>query len=145
MKWLRSTGGQILGWVLVAAGIALLALPGPGLFVLVGGIALLAPHYDWAKRMLGPLRKRAVSGAKKSVATPWRLAASVAGVLWLIGLGVLWLRSPRFPPVTIAGLIVGPELPGGAGVGVGLVTSGAIAALLLAYSVKRWYPRSRGS
>jgi hypothetical protein len=145
-SWFRRTSSEVLGWLFVAAGIALVPLPGPGMIVLVAGIALLAPHYEWARRILDPLRERAVEGAKKGVSTPWRVLASVAGVLWLTGFGVLWLASPTFPPFTVAGVIVGPRLPGGHAVGVGLVTSGAVGALLLAYSVKRWYPGfGRGS
>jgi hypothetical protein len=139
-RWFRRTGGEVLGWVLVAGGLALIPLPGPGMIVLVAGVALLAPHYEWAQRILDPLRKRAVEGAKQSVSTPLRVLGSLAGVLWLLGLGVLWLLSPTFPPFTIAGWMVGPKLPGGHAAGIGLVTSGAVAALLLAYSVKRWYP-----
>ena len=139
-SWFRRTGSEVLGWLLVAAGIALVPLPGPGMIVLVTGVALLAPHYEWARRILDPLHERAVKGAKRSVATPLRVLTSAAGVLWLVGLGVLWLSSPTFPPFTVAGWMVGPRLPGGHAVGIGLVTSGAAAALLLAYSVKRWYP-----
>jgi hypothetical protein len=139
-RWFKRTGSEVLGWILVAGGVALVPLPGPGLIVLVAGIALLAPHYEWAQRILHPLRERAVEGGKMSVSSLPRLLGSIAGVLWLIGLGVLWLSSPTFPPFTILGWTVGPKLPGGNAVGFGLVTSGVIAALLLAYSVKRWYP-----
>ena len=44
-RWVRRTGGEILGWTLVVVGLALLVLPGPGMLALVAGIALLAPHY----------------------------------------------------------------------------------------------------
>lgn len=40
-----------LGGALVAIGIALLFLPGPGILVLVAGVALLAREYLWARRL----------------------------------------------------------------------------------------------
>ena len=43
-RWFKRTGGEILGWVLIVVGIALLVLPGPGMLALVAGIALLAQH-----------------------------------------------------------------------------------------------------
>lgn len=141
-RWFKRTGGEILGWALVAGGIVLVPLPGPGMVVLVAGVALLAPHYAWARRILDPLRERAVRGARKGVSTLPRIAGSIAGVLWLIGLGLAWLFSPTLPPFTVVGWTVGPQLPGGHAAGIGLVTSGVVGALALAYSVKRWYPGS---
>lgn len=48
-----------LGGVLVAAGIALLFLPGPGILVLLAGVALLAREYLWARRLRDRLNARA--------------------------------------------------------------------------------------
>lgn len=48
-----------LGAVLVAAGIALLFLPGPGILVLLAGVALLAREYLWARRLRDRLSARA--------------------------------------------------------------------------------------
>ncbi|MFL6089735.1 MAG: PGPGW domain-containing protein [Aeromicrobium sp.] len=139
-RWLHRTAGEILGWALVVGGIALLVLPGPGLIVLVAGVAMLAPHYEWARRILDPLRKRAVKGAKQGVSTIPRILATAAGSLWLVGLGVVWLISPDIPEFSVLGWHVGPKLPGGLAAAIGLLTSGVIAGAVLAYSVGRWYP-----
>lgn len=40
-----------LGGALVAIGIGLLFLPGPGVLVLVAGLAVLAREYLWARRL----------------------------------------------------------------------------------------------
>jgi len=144
-SWFRRTGSEVLGWVLVAVGLALLVLPGPGLLALVAGIALLAPHYHWARRILDPLHDHAVEAAQKSVETRARVLVSLAGVLWLVLLGVVWLLSPPIPEFSVWGLEIGPRLPGGGATGIGLIASGGAGGALLAYSVKRWYPGSASS
>jgi hypothetical protein len=54
----------VLGGVLVAAGIVMLVTPGPGILTIAAGVALLARHHDWARR----LRDRAVARLRR--ATP---------------------------------------------------------------------------
>ena len=144
-SWFRRTGSEVLGWVLVFVGLALLVLPGPGLLALVAGIALLAPHYEWARRILDPLHDHAVEAAQKGVATRSRVLMNLAGVLWLVLLGAAWLLAPPIPEFSLWGWDIGPRLPGGTAAGIGLIASGAAGGALLAYSVKRWYPGSEAS
>jgi hypothetical protein len=144
-SWFRRTGSEVLGWALVFVGLALLVLPGPGLLALVAGVALLAPHYAWARRILDPLHDRAVEAAKEGVSTRGRVLLGVAGVVWLLGLGAVWLLAPPIPVLSVWGWHVGPRLPGGSAAGIGLIASGVAGGALLAYSVKRWYPGSEAS
>ncbi|HVV19807.1 MAG TPA: PGPGW domain-containing protein [Pseudonocardiaceae bacterium] len=51
-------GRVVGGWTLLAVGAALLVLPGPGLLVIAGGLALLATEYDWAASLLTKTRER---------------------------------------------------------------------------------------
>ena len=44
-------GTAFLGAAVIVIGIILLPLPGPGLLIIVGGIAILARHFVWAKRL----------------------------------------------------------------------------------------------
>jgi hypothetical protein len=44
--------------------VAMLVLPGPGLAVILLGLAVLATEYDWAARLLAGLRQRASRMAK---------------------------------------------------------------------------------
>lgn len=44
---------SVVGGVLVAAGLVMLLTPGPGLLVLIVGLAVLAREYAWAGRMQG--------------------------------------------------------------------------------------------
>jgi thiol:disulfide interchange protein len=46
------TAKSITGFVLLGAGIAMLALPGPGLFTIAAGLAMLARDFAWARRLL---------------------------------------------------------------------------------------------
>jgi uncharacterized protein (TIGR02611 family) len=42
----------IVGFTVLAAGLAMLVLPGPGLLVIVIGLTILALEFAWAERML---------------------------------------------------------------------------------------------
>jgi uncharacterized protein (TIGR02611 family) len=44
------------GGVLLIAGIAMLALPGPGWLTIAAGLAILATEFAWAKRLLDQLK-----------------------------------------------------------------------------------------
>ena len=137
--WFRRTGSEILGWTLVVIGIPMMPLPGPGTIVLVAGVALLAPHYTWARKILDPLRKRAVEAARYGVATLPRITVSALGGLWLFLAGVVWWTSPTIPEFEVLGVGFGPQLPAsGWGTGLGLMASGVAAWSLLVYSVRRW-------
>ncbi|MFQ5521999.1 MAG: PGPGW domain-containing protein [Acidimicrobiia bacterium] len=48
---MQRTGRVITGFALVAAGVAMLALPGPGLVTIAAGLALLARDLRWADRL----------------------------------------------------------------------------------------------
>ncbi|GAA1790673.1 hypothetical protein GCM10009795_040400 [Nocardioides hankookensis] len=51
VKVMVTVGGPLV----IAAGVAMLVLPGPGLVVIALGFALLALEYDWARHALGLL------------------------------------------------------------------------------------------
>ncbi|MBV9871438.1 MAG: PGPGW domain-containing protein [Frankiaceae bacterium] len=55
---LRRTAITVTGFALLLVGVALLVLPGPGVVVIIGGLAVLATEYAWAKRPLDSLRAR---------------------------------------------------------------------------------------
>jgi len=50
----------IIGGLIVLLGIAMLVLPGPGLLVIIAGLAILATEYVWAERMLAEAKRRAI-------------------------------------------------------------------------------------
>lgn len=51
----------VLGGTIVLLGIALLALPGPGLLVILGGLALLGLEFAWARHTLRRVKDGASS------------------------------------------------------------------------------------
>ncbi len=46
----------VLGVVLVAAGIVMLVVPGPGLLVIAIGLALILSQSDWGRRVISRVR-----------------------------------------------------------------------------------------
>ena len=55
----RRVGITIAGFALLAAGGVLLVLPGPGIPLVIAGLAVLATEYVWAERALNVARRRA--------------------------------------------------------------------------------------
>jgi uncharacterized protein (TIGR02611 family) len=47
----------VLGVAVVALGILLLPLPGPGWLIIFGGLSILASEYAWAARLLAAVRR----------------------------------------------------------------------------------------
>ena len=133
----KRIGLEVLGWTLLVAGVAALILPGPGLLMVFGGLAVLSQQYEWAERRLDPIKYRALKGAAESVETPLRIAFSTFGVVFIFACGALWIVGPDQP-----GWWPLPDwtwLTGGIGTGSTLVASGLIAIALLVYSFRRFY------
>ena len=133
---LRRVVLETVGWVLVVGGVAALILPGPGLLMIFGGMAILSQQYEWAERRLEPVKQRALQAAEESVETWPRILASSLGAFAVMGVGVLWGISPPAPgwwPVDDSWW-----LAGGWGAGVTLILSGIIALVLVIYSVRRF-------
>ncbi|MDQ4008691.1 MAG: PGPGW domain-containing protein [Actinomycetota bacterium] len=125
----------VLGWVLVLAGIVLIAIPGPGLLLLLAGLVVLANEYTWADRFVEPVRRQAHYAAEESVRSWWRIVATLLGGLWLVGIGVLWWVNPQIPRFWV----LGPRLPlGGWPTGSGLILSGLIVWGLMIYSIRNF-------
>lgn len=138
-SWFERLGVEILGWALIPLGLVLMPLPGPGMLIVVAGVALLSRRHVWAQRILDPLRHKAVDAAKYGVATWPRIFLSFLGGVWLVALGFVWWVSPEIPEFSILSVGFGPRLPApGWGTAIGLWASALAAWSLLAYSVVRW-------
>lgn len=128
---------EVAGWALVVGGVAALVLPGPGLLMLFGGLAILSQQYEWAERRLDPIKYRALKGAAEGVATWPRIVLSVAGGLVLIACGILWIWSPPAPGWW--SVSDGWWLPGGVATAITQIGSGLIALGLIVYSYRRFH------
>lgn len=117
-------GSAVLGAALLAVGIALLVLPGPGLLLVLAGLVVLAQAFPTLQRYVGPVRERALLAAEQSVSSPLRIAFSVLTAAALIGAGVVWGLAPHLPL-------------GGWSTGSSLILSGLVLLGLLAYSRRR--------
>lgn len=133
---LAHLGLEILGWVFLAAGIAALVLPGPGLLLLALGLWVLAKNHRWADRLLDPVKRAAYRGAAEGVKTWPRIIGSSALALALIGLGTVWGIHPAAPgwwPLAEKWWLLG-----GWSTGAFLTVSGLLALGLLGWSVRKF-------
>lgn len=55
----------LIGSTVVVVGILLLVLPGPGILVIVVGLAILATEFAWAEALLAAARERAARVLRK--------------------------------------------------------------------------------
>jgi hypothetical protein len=128
---------EVVGWVLVLAGIAALVLPGPGLLLLAAGLFVLSQQYEWAERRVDPILDRALISAAIGVESLWKVALSVLFALGLGACGVLWIVSPPVPgwwPLAESWW-----LPGGWATGVTQVVSAVVALGLIVWSYQRYH------
>ena len=63
LRHTRRTAVFVAGWAVVAAGVAMLVLPGPGLLVVIAGLSILAVEFAWARRLRDRANERAKGAA----------------------------------------------------------------------------------
>ena len=67
LRWIAANGKRlavlVVGVAFLGAGLTMLVLPGPGVLVIVLGLAVLATEFAWAERMLDRTRTRAGGAA----------------------------------------------------------------------------------
>jgi uncharacterized protein (TIGR02611 family) len=56
----------VVGILIILAGLAMLALPGPGWAAIFLGLALLATEFDWAQRLLHRVRDKVQAATRKA-------------------------------------------------------------------------------
>ena len=100
----------IAGCAILGAGVAMLALPGPGVLVIIVGLAVLATEFAWAERMLDRAASSAHAATSKvssNRASKLALVASASGLV--IGGGVVLALSETWrmagASAVLAGLI----------------------------------------
>jgi uncharacterized protein (TIGR02611 family) len=124
------------GFLVVAVGVVLMPLPGPGVLIVLAGVLILATQFEWAERRVDQVKDAALRGAADSVKSWPRLVMSVIGVIWLIGFGILWGVHPASPswwPIDDKWWLYG-----GWGPGATLILSGVAAGAVLVYSYRNF-------
>ncbi|TMF56890.1 MAG: hypothetical protein E6I16_13620 [Chloroflexi bacterium] len=58
-SWVRRLTVLVIGSIVLIAGLLMLVLPGPGILVIIVGLAILATEFVWAERLLIRARERA--------------------------------------------------------------------------------------
>ena len=111
MRVVKRSAVAILGVLLLAAGLAMMVLPGPGILVIVAGLAVLATEYVWARSLLDKAKTQAEKAQETAVASPWRTAATVLFAVGMLALGIVVVATPDvdlpfWSPVTGTVLIV---------------------------------------
>ena len=61
----------LIGGTVVLFGVLLLVLPGPGVLVIAGGLAILATEFLWAKRALRNAKGAVAKVRRKGVWLAW--------------------------------------------------------------------------
>jgi uncharacterized protein (TIGR02611 family) len=76
----------VLGTLVIAVGVVLLPLPGPGWVIILGGLALLAMEFQWAKRLLRFTREQLLRWTRLVREGSWLVRiVSVGGLLLVVG------------------------------------------------------------
>lgn len=96
---MKRSAVTLVGVCLVLGGIALIPLPGPGLVLVVAGLAVLATEYVWARRLLRRAKSQAERAQEEAVASPVRIATTVLSALVVCGIGITMLvvKDIRWP------------------------------------------------
>ncbi|MGI5237384.1 TIGR02611 family protein [Dactylosporangium sp. CA-139066] len=76
----------VLGTLIIAIGVVLLPLPGPGWLIILAGLALLAMEFRWAKRLLRFTRAQLLRWTRLVKEGSWLVRiVSVGGLLLVVG------------------------------------------------------------
>jgi uncharacterized protein (TIGR02611 family) len=96
-RLIRRVVVTVVGVAVLALGVALLALPGPGVLVIALGFFILSSEYEWARRYFQIARQKASDLADQAVAKPWSTVLSILGALALVVAGVVWGSVSALP------------------------------------------------
>jgi uncharacterized protein (TIGR02611 family) len=55
----------VIGFVLLLVGVVMMVTPGPGILLIIAGLAVLATEYVWAERMLNLAKQKAQQAKNK--------------------------------------------------------------------------------
>ena len=97
----------ILGVAVLLAGIAMLALPGPGVIVVIVGLVILATEFAWAERALDTVTERTATAATKITDDTRGRALLAASGVGLVVAGIVVIVITPFPVAGISLIFAG--------------------------------------
>ncbi|MFE3636485.1 TIGR02611 family protein [Streptomyces cellostaticus] len=87
LSW--QVGVFVIGLAVVAAGIVMLPLPGPGWVVIFGGMAIWATEFVWAQLVLRWTKRKVTEAAQRALDPRVRRRNIALTVIGLVTIGVL--------------------------------------------------------
>ncbi len=114
----------VLGILLLAIGVALLVLPGPGFLLIAGALALLSTQFDWAKVPLDYAKAKAQDGIEEVSRSRFRASLTVLCALALVAVGVVEFTGVNLPYVTAVTAVL-------------LIVSGVFLLGTIVYALRR--------
>jgi uncharacterized protein (TIGR02611 family) len=81
----------IAGALVVATGLALIPLPGPGWLIVIGGLAIWAVEFHWARRLLVFTRRNVQAWTRWVGRQSWPVRIAIGGVGFVFVATVVWL------------------------------------------------------
>lgn len=82
----------VVGFVVLLAGLVMMVTPGPGIVVILIGLAILATEWAWAERALDRAKQTGSGALRIATASPLRIVLSVAATLAGIAAAVVvWI------------------------------------------------------
>ena len=123
VRLLRRIAVTVVGTVILAVGVVLLAAPGPGILVILLAVAVFAIEFEWARRHLVTARALAQSAAERTAASRIATAAAVLFGVGAIGLGGVLIFTDVLPL-------------SGAGTGAGVALGGLTVLVTTAYGIR---------
>lgn len=110
LRHVRRVAVAVLGGAVLAVGVALLVLPGPGFLVIAAGFAILATEFTWAERMLDRTKDRAMQAIEQATSNVVGTALTLAFGVGMIAIGIVALVVPDLPFASVwtgSGVILG--------------------------------------
>ncbi len=112
----------LVGVTMLGAGVVMLVLPGPGMLVILVGLAILAREFAWAERTLDRAK-----GKAKVLTDELDRSRMARGLLALSAISLVG-----------GGLIALLLLDGRQGLGISAIVAGTFAMAVLVPAVRRW-------
>jgi uncharacterized protein (TIGR02611 family) len=83
-------GVTVLGVAIIAGGVVLLPLPGPGWLIIFAGLGVLATEYEWARRLLAFARDKVKEWTAWLGRQPWWVRGLVALATLIVVVAAVW-------------------------------------------------------